>query len=122
MGRSRRVRVSVLTILVSCTLAYAPAVAGPDVDINRVFATYSSGDYGVVSRSFAAPADFQPLRLDKPHIFDDWLRAGAWDIKKAAFTIELARAANEVAPTKTFPLVAAGQRYFAIRPRSSTPL
>jgi tetratricopeptide (TPR) repeat protein len=98
-------------VLVSCVLPSASSMAGADTSLDRVFASYAGGDYGVIAKTFTSPADFQPLRLDKPQIFANWL--GAWNAKKAAFTLELARTANDIAPTKTYLLIAAGQRYFA---------
>jgi hypothetical protein len=44
----------------------------------------------------------------------EWL--AAWDPQKASFVIELGRAANQVAPAKTWPIMSAGLRYVTTRP------
>jgi hypothetical protein len=112
--RQRRLAFSLALVTVSSALTYASTRPLAATSIDQIFAAYAGGDHTVVARSVRLPSDFAPLRLDKPSVIDDWL--GAWNQRKAMFVIELAFVASEIAPAKTWPLLAAGRRYVAERP------
>ncbi len=114
MAERARFVLSFSMIAVCSALTYPSARTPTDTPIDQLFTAYAAGDPAVVARKMTLPNDFAPLTLEKPSVIDDWL--GDWNPQKAAFVAELARAASDIAPAKTWPIISAGRRYIANRP------